>query len=73
MPACVRVRPATSRVWREEIFGPVVALTPFVDEDDAIALANDSTYGLSGYVWSRSRGRRARLDQRYPVASWMSW
>ncbi len=38
-------------IAREEIFGPVVAVIPYDDEDDAVAIANDSDYGLSGSVW----------------------
>ena len=41
------------RVFQEEIFGPVVAVTTFKDADDALALANDTLYGLGGGVWSR--------------------
>lgn len=55
----------TSRVAREEIFGPVVVIIPFNDEDDAVAIANDSIYGLAGGVWSadaqRARAIAARL------------
>jgi aldehyde dehydrogenase (NAD+) len=43
----------TSRVAREEIFGPVIVIIPFKDEADAIAIANDSPYGLAGGVWCR--------------------
>ncbi|RUS22135.1 aldehyde dehydrogenase family-domain-containing protein [Endogone sp. FLAS-F59071] len=49
----------TSRVMREEIFGPVVTVHPFDTEDEAVALANDSPYGLACCVWTES-GRRAR-------------
>jgi betaine-aldehyde dehydrogenase len=49
------------RVWREEIFGPVVAVTPFDDETQAVALANDTPYGLSGSIWTRDVGRALRM------------
>ncbi len=48
-------------IAREEIFGPVIAAIPFRDEDEAIALANDSDYGLYGYVWSGDAARGLRV------------
>jgi acyl-CoA reductase-like NAD-dependent aldehyde dehydrogenase len=51
------------RAVTEEIFGPVVAVVPFEDEDDAVRIANQGEYGLSGSIWTRDLGRALRVSR----------
>lgn len=65
LPATVVVNaPRDSAVAREEIFAPVVTVSPFRDEDAAVALANDSEYGLAASVWSRDIDTALRVARR---------
>jgi acyl-CoA reductase-like NAD-dependent aldehyde dehydrogenase len=51
------------RVFTEEIFGPVVCVVPFTDEADAVRIANDTKYGLSGSIWTRDTARALRVSR----------
>jgi 5-carboxymethyl-2-hydroxymuconic-semialdehyde dehydrogenase len=59
------------RIFREEIFGPVVCVTPFGDEAEAVALANDTPYGLAAYLWTRDLARAHRMAGA--VEAGMTW
>lgn len=62
-PAVVIPDSREDRVVRHEIFGPIVAVLPFEDEEDAIALANDTIYGLAGSIWTENLGRAVRVSR----------
>ncbi len=52
------------RIAREEIFGPVVSVIPYADDDEAVRIANDSSYGLGGAIYARDTGRAIALAKR---------
>lgn len=62
-PTVLTPKTTQDRAYREEVFGPVVSVMPFNEEDDAIAMANDSEFGLSGSIWSRDIGRAIRVSR----------
>ncbi len=63
-PVLIGDVPSAHKLYREEIFGPVLVATPFDDEAQAVALANDSDYGLVAGVWTRDGARQLRLARR---------
>ncbi|WP_207003112.1 aldehyde dehydrogenase family protein [Trinickia mobilis] len=63
-PALLRDVPPGHRLAREEVFGPVLAALPFDDENEAVALANGTPYGLVAGIWTRDGARQLRLARR---------
>jgi succinate-semialdehyde dehydrogenase/glutarate-semialdehyde dehydrogenase len=63
-PTVVTGVPAGSEILREEIFGPVVSIVEFDDEDEAVRLANDTEYGLVSYVFTESLARGQRMIEK---------
>ncbi len=59
------------RIFREEIFGPVVCVTPFGSQEEAVSLANDTRYGLAAYIWTSDLRRAHRVASA--VAAGMTW
>src|SRR3546814_4655127 len=57
------------RIAREEIFGPVLTAIPFKDEAEALELANDTKYGLTGYLWTSDVTRAFRFSDRLEARS----
>ncbi len=62
-PTVVESRSTDEPVWREEVFGPVVAVMPVDDEEHAVTLANDTDYGLSGSIYTSDLGRALRVSR----------
>ena len=60
-PTVVTPKSADARVVTEEIFGPVACVMPFEDEEEAIAIANDTIYGLSGSIWTENGSKALRV------------
>jgi succinate-semialdehyde dehydrogenase/glutarate-semialdehyde dehydrogenase len=64
LPTVLTDVPRTARMWREEVFGPVAAIYTFRDEAEAVALANDTEYGLACYLFTADLARALRVGER---------
>jgi aminomuconate-semialdehyde/2-hydroxymuconate-6-semialdehyde dehydrogenase len=62
LPTIVEGAPPTARICREEVFGPMVTISPFEDDDEAVSLANDTRYGLTAVVFTASLSRAHRVS-----------
>ncbi len=63
-PTVITDVPAHSRLWREEIFGPVLVVAPFDTEDEAVAAANDTPFGLNAMLFTENLARAHRVAAR---------
>jgi succinate-semialdehyde dehydrogenase/glutarate-semialdehyde dehydrogenase len=61
------------RIWREEVFGPVMVIVKFQDDDEAVRLANDCPFGLGSAVFSRNIHRANSIGRRLEVDLICSW
>ena len=63
-PTLVKVENNRARVCQEEVFGPFASIQVFDTEEEAVAIANDSSYGLVGYAWTRDLSRSLRMQEQ---------
>jgi acyl-CoA reductase-like NAD-dependent aldehyde dehydrogenase len=68
-PGILAAVPKDARLWNEEVFGPIAIVTPFDTIEEALALANDSPFGLQGAVFTRDLGTALRCANDFHVGS----